>query len=190
MKKSRLLMVGVLLMLSSTVHAAQVLMPVDIAEYNSGSGFLNFFFPMTVQSAPSLIVAAEYDLQGLGPIVSALLDLSTSAQVLSPFELVISSYTGDGSITTGDFPPTNTTFVFSGFVNSSTVLQFDVTAVVQTSLGAGDQYLGFLFRDIDNATLQFNSAPMLTITAVPLPAALWLFGSGLLGLIGMARRAS
>ena len=65
MKKSRLLMVGVLFMLSSTVHAAQVLMPVDIAEYNSGSGFLNFFFPMTVQSAPSLIVAAEYDLQGL-----------------------------------------------------------------------------------------------------------------------------
>ena len=186
MNKSHLFMVGVLFMLSSTVHAAQVLMPVDIAEYNGVD--LNRFYPMTVQSAPSLVVAAEYDLHGLGPIVSALLDLSTSAQVLSPFELNISSYTGDGSITAGDFPPTNTTFVFSGFVNSETVLQFDVTTIVQTSLGAGDQYLGFLFRDIDNATLQFNSAPMLTITAVPLPAAAWLFGSGLLGLIGMARK--
>ena len=188
MKKSRLLVVGVLFMLSSTVHAVQVLMPVDIAEYNGVD--LNRIYPMTVQSAPSLVVAAEYDLQGLGPIVSALLDLSTSAQVLSPFELNISSYTGDGSITAGDFPPTNTTFVFSGFVNSETVLQFDVTTIVQTSLGAGDQYLGFLFRDIDNATLQFNSAPMLTITAVPIPPALWLFGSGLLGLVGVARKKS
>jgi hypothetical protein len=27
-----------------------------------------------------------------------------------------------------------------------------------------------------------------TITSVPLPAAVWLFGSGLLGLVGIARR--
>ena len=28
----------------------------------------------------------------------------------------------------------------------------------------------------------------ISVTAVPLPAALWLFGSGLLGLLGVARR--
>jgi probable HAF family extracellular repeat protein len=33
-----------------------------------------------------------------------------------------------------------------------------------------------------------NSAFLLTPTAVPIPAALWLFGSGLLGLIGLARK--
>ncbi len=31
-------------------------------------------------------------------------------------------------------------------------------------------------------------APTLTVTAVPVPAAVWLFGSGLLGLVGIARR--
>ncbi len=31
-------------------------------------------------------------------------------------------------------------------------------------------------------------APTLTVSAVPVPAAVWLFGSGLLGLVGVARR--
>jgi hypothetical protein len=35
---------------------------------------------------------------------------------------------------------------------------------------------------------QYNSSFLLTPTVVPLPAAAWLFGSGLLGLAGMARR--
>ena len=37
------------------------------------------------------------------------------------------------------------------------------------------------FEAVDNVTLG-------TLTAVPIPAAVWLFGSGLIGLIGVARR--
>jgi hypothetical protein len=33
-----------------------------------------------------------------------------------------------------------------------------------------------------------NSMTVTSITTVPVPAAVWLFGSGLLGLVGMARR--
>ena len=33
-----------------------------------------------------------------------------------------------------------------------------------------------------------NQSWMVNISAVPLPPALWLFGTGLLGLIGIARR--
>ncbi len=33
-----------------------------------------------------------------------------------------------------------------------------------------------------------NSMEVLSISTVPIPAAVWLFGSGLLGLLGIARR--
>lgn len=49
---------------------------------------------------------------------------------------------------------------------------------------AADDQVGFLF----NAKSFAGNHPQFTITAVPVPAALWLFGSGLAGLIGIARR--
>jgi hypothetical protein len=41
---------------------------------------------------------------------------------------------------------------------------------------------------IFNATLTSSGLTLSNLTAVPLPAALWLLGSGLLGLAGVARR--
>jgi len=38
----------------------------------------------------------------------------------------------------------------------------------------------------DNITFAFEG----TVSAVPIPAAVWLFGSGLIGLVGLARRKS
>jgi len=50
----------------------------------------------------------------------------------------------------------------------------------------------FGFREINGKglellTIRADDAP-LGVSAVPVPAALWLFGSGLLGLIGMVKR--
>jgi hypothetical protein len=42
--------------------------------------------------------------------------------------------------------------------------------------------LGMTFDDISNL------AALGPMTAVPVPAAVWLFGSGLVGLIGVARK--
>jgi hypothetical protein len=76
----------------------------------------------------------------------------------------------------------------SGFVTSSTV----GTAIAFYAMRTSDQ-------DYDTTVLtnmgswNLSTAGMLTYTAagvnpVPVPAAAWLFGSGLLGLIGVARR--
>ena len=53
-----------------------------------------------------------------------------------------------------------------------------------TSFDKGGQAVQFLDNSI------FSTAPYVsfTPTAVPVPAAVWLFGSGLIGLAGMARR--
>lgn len=44
------------------------------------------------------------------------------------------------------------------------------------------------FRISGNAPVNATGEEVFLVRAVPLPAALWLFGSGLLGLIGIARR--
>lgn len=52
----------------------------------------------------------------------------------------------------------------------------------------GSYNLGLIIEDEANA-LGYNFTPAtFEITAVPVPAAAWLFGSGLLGLIGLARK--
>jgi hypothetical protein len=56
-------------------------------------------------------------------------------------------------------------------------------------LSMGDWYLTPIFYVdgvFDNAL--FTTLPLFTVTAVPIPPAVWLFGSGLLGLVGIARR--
>jgi hypothetical protein len=60
----------------------------------------------------------------------------------------------------------------------------DTFALVETKLNgaAGGDHQ---FKLASNGTLTFNAA---TASAVPLPAAAWLFGSGLLGLVGIGRR--
>ena len=42
----------------------------------------------------------------------------------------------------------------------------------------------------DTSTMDNRTMAVWTVSAVPLPASVWLFGSGLIGLIGVARRKS
>ena len=65
---------------------------------------------------------------------------------------------------------------------------FDFTADAGASLLVSGLYtdLNFLDASISSATLANVSAA--EISPVPVPAAAWLFGSGLVGLIGFARR--
>jgi hypothetical protein len=41
-----------------------------------------------------------------------------------------------------------------------------------------------------NANFDITSVHVTSVSTVPVPAAVWLFGSGLLGLVGVARRKS
>ena len=63
------------------------------------------------------------------------------------------------------------------------------TAFIELVLGELAPTSGFFLSHSDpasNTTIYLSST--LTVTPIPVPAALWLFGSGLLGLIGIARR--
>jgi len=75
------------------------------------------------------------------------------------------------------------------------------TATADVTLTDGDAFFIGLIEDDSN--LGFNSITLssqdfgflfnvddITVSSVPLPAAVWLFGSGLLGLVGMSRRTT
>ena len=59
---------------------------------------------------------------------------------------------------------------------------FDTSAVFQPVISS----LGFFNIDTATGAASFSTG----ISAVPVPAAVWLFGSGLMGLVGVARRRS
>lgn len=89
----------------------------------------------------------------------------------------------------------------------------DVTSAVQNAQDMSYQYLGFLLRPTNNydfsssygtiggvfwepykniflgaSTEPSGQIPDPSLPGIPIPAAVWLFGSGLIGLIGIARR--
>ena len=71
-----------------------------------------------------------------------------------------------------------------GEIGSSVLgFSFDFTADTGTSLLISGSYTDSNFIDAP-----ITSATLATVSAVPVPAAVWLFGSGLIGLVGMARR--
>ena len=77
-----------------------------------------------------------------------------------------------------------------GYIGSS---YLDITNLVTQSVSDGNNYLGFNVIGSDSAHLfrppvLLSSDIPLNLSAVPIPAAVWLFGSGLIGLIGFARR--
>jgi len=91
-----------------------------------------------------------------------------------------------------------------GFTTTGTSLVFQcITTIPSSNCGIGPSgkdfvlkwnqvtllptFFSYSIQDIGDywSTIEFAH---FSITAVPIPPALWLFGSGLLGLVGMARR--
>ena len=126
-------------------------------------------------------------------------------------------YDGQGSASvlsdlgdTADFPPTLSQMIFTDSGYPDIYSSFDVniiitlytTTTVELSFldGAGTAYdlLGldrsaaidfvFLNEGDPGEQYQINSLAISSPALVPIPPALWLFGSGLLGLVGIARR--
>lgn len=76
----------------------------------------------------------------------------------------------------GDFAVANMTFDVLGGVGTSSNINF------------ADTFGGW--SNAGNAVPVDYVAGQVTVSSVPVPAAVWLFGSGLLGLVGVARRRS
>lgn len=90
------------------------------------------------------------------------------------------------------FTPVVDVFTIGGWQLDLTSLTIiDQTSDILTLSGSG-LLSGNTFDNTGvNWTFSANSSGSsysMTVTAVPVPAAIWLFGSGLLGLIGVARR--
>lgn len=89
-------------------------------------------------------------------------------------DALVFGLTGIGS---NDYFFTDPNELFSGIGNFSTVASFLGGSVNLTDYTTPGQ-----------ATISFGSAAEISISAVPVPAAAWLFCSGLIGLVGFARR--
>lgn len=88
------------------------------------------------------------------------------------------------------FPLNWDTLSFTGsFLESSFSLLSGSGSTTPDFSGGINTYFGFAGANSISGTLtQYYDNFSLDIAAVPLPPALWLFGSGLIGLIGIARR--
>ncbi len=99
---------------------------------------------------------------------------------------------GDGNISLASFASVTNVYTINGFqldLTSMTIV--DQTASLLTMTGSG--LLSGNSFDSTGVDWAFSandlgSSYSMTVTAVPVPAAVWLFGSGLLGLVSVARR--
>ena len=85
--------------------------------------------------------------------------------------------------------PTGADFIFASLTFTALNPPSDVVALIQGAGGVwqnGD-LLATDYDGISNSTVTYGNATI-TVSAVPVPAAVWLFGSGLIGLVGIARR--
>lgn len=85
---------------------------------------------------------------------------------------------GGGPLFPNADPNVWTTYNFTGYAGPDT--SGGITLQLNAACGAGAGCVSDYF--IDNVSISAD------VSAVPVPAAAWLFGSGLLGLIGIARR--
>ena len=170
-----------------------------------GNAFVSGQAPITGEYRAAL----EFNLSSLsGAATSWTLQL-TPAATQAVTNLNVYGYFGNGTVDLSDMLHTST-LVASGTIppfTSGTPLSLDVTSFVQAAITGGQNVLGFtllnpsiiannpaLYTQIasrNNATAEWRPALAAEMVApVPVPAAAVLFCSGLLGLVGIARRAT
>ena len=122
--------------------------------------------------------------------------VQTAGTATADFGTTINFFTADGiggaTADLASFVPINNFFTYGGW-------QLDLnTLVVEADSSAGFLHLsgtgivsGKSYQNT-NATWSFSAESStlysMSVTTVPVPAAVWLFGSGLIGLFGVARR--
>ncbi|TCK17584.1 putative secreted protein [Thiogranum longum] len=166
----------------------------------ANAALVNFTIDGTVNTDP-LVSDPSFNGTALGDLT-----LSASGQ----FDDSAFTGPGEGTILFNNLSGNSLTILFGGlsFLNSADVnytstdpslaprLSLSGGALTELNYGgnAGSSSLTSVLLNVDAIDDSFNfvnatwTGITLTPTAVPVPAAVWLFGSGLLGLVGVARR--
>lgn len=113
-------------------------------------------------------------------------DLGTTVQFGTPGTII------NGVIAYDPFTPVVDVLEIGGWHLDWTTLIIDPDSTTAKLKLSGTGLLSGNGFDATSATWTFSAQDAasysMSITAVPVPAAVWLFGSGLLGLVGIARR--
>lgn len=175
---------------ASTMAGAESYFSVDIMDSAAVEGALDF----SVKLLDEFSFGGNFGLQAFGFNVDPVMETETTDNggvVLSSSPLELSHLPDDWSVKTGQQMGGNG--VFDVQLSSTGDARTDELAF--TLLGAGQDQIGDEFAARVAGYFGMGSGPdngngVTPPQAVPLPAAAWLFISGLLGMIGVARRRS
>lgn len=145
--------------------------------------------------------AIEFDLSAIpngAAIDSAFLNVTLLGRSGEhPFE--VNAYAGNGTLNGADF--TSTDLVGGPFAPLGITIPYAIDAMTFIQ-GSNPSFVGFTFRMLpctggcqtEFASEEYTIRPIwrpslvVSFNPIPIPPTLWLFGSGLLGLVGIARK--
>jgi len=185
---NKIIQITLLLLAAGQVNAASVGFNNNANSVNQGDTF-----SLTVQGS------------GFDTIVGGGLNLSFDASVLqvnsvtinqSVFEFYLGGGTEEGILDNSFGQLLNTSFnTFFGAAGDFDIMDISFTAVGSglSALTLSESALWVFADDLggyygDQVTFDPASVQVASVSAVPVPAAVWLFGSGLIGLAGVAKR--
>jgi len=187
---NKILQAVFLLLVVGRVDAATVSFNNSLSSVNQGDTF-----SLTVQGSDFATIAGG----GLNlSFNSSVLQINSVTINQSVFEFYIGDGTEEGIVDNSFGQLLNTSF--NSFFGASG--SFDIMDIGFTAIGTGSSNLLlsessiWVFADEfgglygDQVTFNPATVNVSGVSAVPLPAAVWLFGSGLIGLAGVARRKS